>query len=445
MQPMPHCRVFCHEPPVERVAVDGPAAGAPRRRRRARRSCRARRPRAGAEPPRLHAQPGEVLERVADVHELPVDRRRRGRRSSTITLPMRRSPCTSVVGRARRAVGARATRGPSRTSALRSVDRARTRARVRQRVELGSTPGHLGRIDRVQPGEERGRARRRARARASAYSSSRRIRRASVSPGTRASRGRRCRGACRRRRAAPRARAVRARGTRASRRPPAASSPAGPAGRAGRAAGSAPRRRAVNDHVSRDAPPLSRRRSVISTGGRGRGCERGRRARQMPTVVPTGTSSTIWSRYSDEPGAVEVVAAPAGHALGDARDHAVAAVAQRDVRPHVAVHLVGVVVGGDDDAVLRTGTSRRRSRSVSSTSRDLHPAVVAVALDVVQEAVLRVADRRRRRASVHAKPRRAEVDGEPAVPPDVLPDARAPRVVAQPERVGEVEAARRRR
>ena len=44
--------------------------------------------------------------------------------------------------------------------------------------------------------------------------------------------------------------------------------------------------------------------------------------------------------------------APARHALGDARHHALAPVAQRDVRPHVAVDLVDVVVGGDRRVVL---------------------------------------------------------------------------------------------
>ena len=75
-------------------------------------------------------------------------------------------------------------------------------------------------------------------------------------------------------------------------------------GGAGRPGGS--RRRmssspsAVNDHVSRDAPPVSRCSPPISTGRRARARAR-RRAAQMPALVPTGTSSTTWSRYSDRP------------------------------------------------------------------------------------------------------------------------------------------------
>ena len=74
---------------------------------------------------------------------------------------------------------------------------------------------------------------------------------------------------------------------------------------------------------------------------------------------------------------------------------------------------------------------------VSSTSLDAHDPVVAVVLDVVHEAVhvatAVVAAQRERDAE------RTEARVEPAVPRDRLPDARAPRVVAEADRVGELE------
>ena len=141
-----------HEPPVERGAVDRSAAGALVGREqlvdRADAADLVRR----AEAPCLHAQPGQVLHGVTDVHQLPVDdggeafavdddvahaqvavhqRRRRARR--TVGLEPR---VGLLEGRA--AIGHHAVRRPV----------------ARQLVDLGHA-GHLRRIDRVQTREER--------------------------------------------------------------------------------------------------------------------------------------------------------------------------------------------------------------------------------------------------------------------------------------------------
>ncbi len=223
-----------HEPPVERGAVDWSAAGAFVGREqlvdRADAADLVRR----TEAPCLHAQPGQVLHGVTDVHQLPVDdggepfpvdddvahaqvavhqRRRRARR--TVGL----EPLVGLLeGRA--AIGHHAVRRPV----------------ARQLVDLGharAPPPDRSRADprgTCRAGRRAHRARGRTRRRAGSCARASR-------PALRSSPTRPCRGGRRRRRARSRARAVPACGRRAWRRLPASSSPAGPAGRADRAAG----------------------------------------------------------------------------------------------------------------------------------------------------------------------------------------------------------------
>ena len=300
-----------HQPPVE--ARRGRPAARPRlrTRRRAGRSCRRRRPRAA----RRTATPSRTATRG------PRADRRRARapsrstaarpRSSTMTLPM---PQVAVDDRrrgARRPVGARASRTPSRTSG--SVRRPpRTRPSTARASSTSAAPGTSAGSMACSPARNRpelvdevlARARR-TRRRAGSCGRASRPARALITRAGRAeqravvvdehlghARGRPC-------------------GTRASRRPPAASTAARP----GRPGGS--RRKIERAAVRRERPrlagraagqPLQARRS--STGPEDR-FERGLRAAQIPTLVPTGTSSTTWSRYSERPAPVEVAVAPA--------------------------------------------------------------------------------------------------------------------------------------
>ena len=320
-----------------------------------------------AEPPRLDAQPREVLEGIADVHELPVDRGREPVARRRSRCPSRRSPCTIVVA----VRGGRLAHEPfvafsnvGLTSSTSSYA-----AQYCVTVSASSAPGTSAGSIACRPARNRPRSSTSTCARVVAYSSSRRIRRASVSPGTWAitrpavpssapSSSTSTSGTARpaRRHAAHR---VGLEPHRARRRPDA---------RAGRVAGSARGRSAVNDHVSRDAPPLSRCSPSMSTGAEDR--RRGRpAAAQIPTLVPTGVSSDDLIEVLREAGAGQVAVRPACHAFGDPRHQAVAPVAQRDVRPHVAVDLVDVVVGRDRDGGSSSGTTRCRSRTSARTSR----------------------------------------------------------------------------
>ena len=184
MQPMPHCRVFATSHQCSASRSTGAAARAFVRGDelvdRAEPADLERR----AEAPRLDAQPREVLERVADVHELPVDRGRepvlvddhvaraagRRARSSSRSRAGRLATQPLVALLERRARRRRVARRPPRTARRESsVGRAR----------------HLGGIDGVQPGEEpaevvdevRG-ARRRTRRRAGSCAPASRRRRA---------------------------------------------------------------------------------------------------------------------------------------------------------------------------------------------------------------------------------------------------------------------------
>src|SRR4051812_31659933 len=111
-----------------------------------------------------------------------------------------------------------------------------------------------------------------------------------------------------------------------------ASSRAAP-GAAGRPGGSRRRMRsrpfAVNDHVSRDAPPLSRCTSPISTGPM-----TGWRAAARSSDTDVGADRGVIDDLVEVLGqarALDAVVPPLRHALRDARDHVVAAVAQRNV------------------------------------------------------------------------------------------------------------------
>ena len=197
--------------------------------------------------------------------------------SSTMTLPMRRSPCTIVVAvRGGRLATQPVVRLLERRAAI--VDAARSVAQYCvERVGVARRPGTSAGSMRVQAGEEPAEIVDEHVARASANSSSRRIRRASVSPGTR--RHHQPGGAEQRAvvvdehlghaQAGP---AARARIASAS-QPHRARQP-GPARRVASQDQRRVRRR-VNDHVSRDAPPLSRCSPSMSTGAEDRR-ERGR-------------------------------------------------------------------------------------------------------------------------------------------------------------------------
>src|SRR4051812_7986220 len=197
---------------------------------------------------------------------------------------------------------------------------------------------------------------------------------------------------------------------------------------------------AGNDQVSRDAPPVSLRGAVTSTGAPSTGAS----AVASPSETDGGADGDVIDDLVEvlrQARAVAVVAGPAGHALSEARDHAVATVAQRDARRHLAVQLVRVVVGGDDDVapahvplVVVVGrelhVAHLHHAAVSVAVEVEHPAV-----DVAQVWIVLVTAHRARQTEATA-----EAGGDPAVPPDALPDARPPRVVAQSEGVLEVEA-----
>ena len=272
MQPMPHCRVFCDQPPVQRVAVDGAAAGRFVGGDELVDRCRGRRPRAA----RRTATPSRTATRGPRAG-------RRGARapsrstaarpcSSTITLP---EPQVAVDDRRRgaRAAGCATQPGvaPSRTSGC-VVDAARSSAQTAstESASLGARAPRRGRSRGGRRGTRRGRrracsrARRRTRRRAGSGA-------AIVSPGDAAhhepggAEQRR-----RRRRPAPRARAGRRAGTRASRRPRSRIEPGSPGRPGGSRRRISARPSAVNDHVSRDAPPVSRCSPSISTGAEDR-------------------------------------------------------------------------------------------------------------------------------------------------------------------------------
>src|SRR5829696_3431163 len=105
---------------------------------------------------------------------------------------------------------------------------------------------------------------------------------------------------------------------------------------------------AVNDHVSRDAPPVSLRSPAISTGAPTTGAS----AAARPSDTDAGPDGDVIDHLVEvlrQSRAFAVADRPAGHALGEARDHAFTPVPQRDARRHLAVQHVLVVVGGDDD------------------------------------------------------------------------------------------------
>ena len=216
--------------------------------------------------------------------------------ASTMMLPRRKSPCTNVVAvRDGRLVDEPLVRLLERGTAI--FDHAVRVPVLREAVGVGRAR-HLGRIDGVQSGQELAEIvdepRARARTRPRAESCERGSR-----PVRAPSRDRRCRAVCRRRRRARRERAARRGRTLASRPPRYASTPARP----GRPGGSRRRIRssplAVNDHVSRDAPPVRRRSSAMLTGAPEHGLERRLESVRLPALIPTGMSLTIWSRYSE--------------------------------------------------------------------------------------------------------------------------------------------------
>src|SRR5581483_12077222 len=118
-----------------------------------------------------------------------------------------------------------------------------------------------------------------------------------------------------------------------------------------------------------------------------------------------------------EPGTLPVAAGPTCHALGQAGDLAVAAVAQRDARPDVAVELVGGVVG------RHHGVVSQDEPLVVVVGRQLHVAdghdpPVAVARDVGHP-TLHVGAIAARFAAHRARdPEPVEAGGDPPVPPD---------------------------
>ena len=284
--------------------------------------------------------------------------------SSTITLPSRRSPCTIVV--AVRAAGARASHvvGLVERRDCAVVEPLVRLSQYCQRCRCRLGARDLVGIDRVQSGEEVGRDRRRAPCARAAYSSSRRILpgeglAVDVAP----SRAPRCR-------AASPSSSTRTSGTRETR----ARARAHRVGLASHRAGQWPgrpggsRRRMSGSAVRGERPRLAGRAAAqlpqisISTGAPERRVERGRE----PSDTDAGPDGDVIDDLVEilrQPRARAVRRRPAGHALGDARHHAVAPVAQRDVRPHVAVDLVHVVVGRDDDVAAWSGTTRRRSRT----------------------------------------------------------------------------------
>src|SRR6185312_6910559 len=93
--------------------------------------------------------------------------------------------------------------------------------------------------------------------------------------------------------------------------------------------------------VSRDAPPESRIRSSMRSAPSSRARPSDSNGRAYRAVV-----DDLVQVLAQTP-ALQGAATPAGHALGDPGDQALAPVAQRDVGPHVPVHFVGGVLGGD--------------------------------------------------------------------------------------------------
>ena len=243
-----------HLPPPPDVGVDGPPPP-PRRRRTAPRRSRSRRPARRAEPPRPHAEPAEVLERVAEVGQLPVEHRPQPVRpddqvaEAEVAVHDHGEPGGGgrLVSSQRKA---ELERGMGRCE---GVERAAELAQLVLPLQLGG-----GRQRESVDRRQRPAALRRQPRPVAAYSSSRRMRRAIVSPSTCSTRNAGARGG----------RVVAARATNGGHRhaprraaaAAAASSPSAGGRRPGRSRWRiSGRPSASNDQVSRDAPPDSRR------------------------------------------------------------------------------------------------------------------------------------------------------------------------------------------
>src|SRR4051794_41908674 len=174
---------------------------------------------------------------------------------------------------------------------------------------------------------------------------------------------------------------------------------------------------ALNAHVSRDAPPVSLRSAAISTGAPSTGASTAAR----PSDTDAGADRDVIDDLVEilrQPRALAAVDRPAGHALGEAGDQPLTTVAQRDARRHLAVQLVLVVVGGDDDvAALHEPLVVVLRRELHVAHLDHAAVAVAIhvehpAVDVAELGVVLVAAQR----ACETEPA-VEACGDPAVPP----------------------------